>query len=204
MSRRKSLSTSGLLVDASTIIRLSKCDVLHVLTAIGPKIVVADQVDVEIRRDTEDAARIKQALAYKVEPVRIGSAAYDAYCRLGGADVGNGTQDMGELESVALAVAARDAGNVVPFATTDTGAARIATLEKVVVLDFRDVLSLAWNGAAIDAEEAARIEARATVTNGWKPPAGESPDMAVHGPVRVRAITEAIAAASAAHKNRKR
>ena len=72
-------------------------------------------MDTELRRNRGQHERISKSVKLRRKQIVIGTQAYDKYCRLRGAHLG--TNDLGELESIALCLDASASGRLQPFVT---------------------------------------------------------------------------------------
>lgn len=102
--------------------------------------------------------------------MRLGSPAWDILCRIRGARFS--TRDLGEAESLAVALAEAARGPLLPFVTYDNPATKQAAQLEVVTLDFLDTLAWLEGCGAVTGEQADAIEATAAAVDGWRRPAG--------------------------------
>jgi len=155
------------LLDNCALVRFWKCGALSAL-AETVEIHVAGQVGREFRKQGPTERAELERLHVVVDLVRVGSVEWDIFARLRGGIAS--TRDLGEDESLAIAIAQAQRKQHMPFVTYDVGAGETARDSGVVALDFLD--TLAWLVACrrITAERADEIEVRARRVDGWKPP----------------------------------
>lgn len=157
----------GVLLDANVLVRFFKCGALDKLKG-TVELHLASQVAREFKkiRAQRDALESIEPIIHRVEP---GSATWEQFSRLRGH--ARSTRDLGEDESLAIALAEANEGNVLPFVTYDKGATSDAERERVVTLDFLDTLAWLVGCGVLSCEEADAIEVAATSAHGWKRPA---------------------------------
>ncbi|MBI4705070.1 MAG: hypothetical protein HY744_28520 [Deltaproteobacteria bacterium] len=172
--------------------RLWKCEAWDVLRSTEPvRLCVAGHVAKEFRAQGPAQRAAFLALGLEVCSVKLGSAAFVHLARLRGGRPS--TRDLGEDESLAVALAAIDAGERVPFVSYDHQAARRAGQEGIVTLDFLD--SLAWlvGCGTIEAERADQIARTAHRVDGWRPHPGYAGGIEIERLARQSRMVEAVA-----------
>ncbi len=160
---------AGALLDNSALVRLWKCEALDVLAG-TVALHVAGQVAREFRAQgpAERAALDRLGvIAHRVAP---GQSTWDTFCRLRGGQCS--TRDLGEDESLAVALTMAEGGTLLPFVTYDCGASSDAIREGVVILDFLDTLAWLVGCGVLSAERADALEQDAGSVDGWKRPPG--------------------------------
>jgi predicted nucleic acid-binding protein len=129
--------TQRCLVDASAVVRFYKCGALDLLMRTR-RVVLSGQVARELKKRPDQRARLDE-LGAEIRLVRLGSSAWDHFARLRGGVAT--TRDLGEDETLALALDARAKGEELPLVVFDYAAGRRAQGEGLVTLDFLDTLS---------------------------------------------------------------
>ncbi len=102
--------------------------------------------------------------------VRNGSREWQVFASLRGPR--HSTRDLGEDESLAVALTQAERGVFLPFVTYDRIAARQSADRGVVTLDFLDTLAWLVACGVIEPDRADEIEASAVAIDGWKRPVG--------------------------------
>ena len=131
--------TPGVLLDNSALVRLHKCDALGALGR-TLRLFAAGQVLREFRKQGPAERAALNGLGVEPRLVIPGTRAWAHFTTLRGAQFS--TRDLGEDESIAIALAAAEDGEWLPFVTYDRPATRDARESGVVTLDFLD--TLAW------------------------------------------------------------
>ena len=161
--------TAGVLLDTSALVRLWKCDALDALRG-TVELHVARHVAKEFQAQGPAERAAFARLDVTSHGVRPGSAAWSAFGTIRGGRYA--TRDLGEAESLAVAVAEAEDGRLLPFVTYDKLATKQAGLKGVVTLDFLDTLSWLTGCGVITTEEADDVESLAGATDGWRRPTG--------------------------------
>lgn len=161
--------TAGVLLDNSALVRLLKCDALDVLRG-TVALHVARHVAKEFGRQGPTERAAYERLSIEEHRVGPGLPVWEVFGRIRGGKLS--TRDLGEAESIAVAVAEAEEGRLLPFVTYDNPATKLGDLHGVVTLDFLDTLAWLVGCGAITVERADEIEALASVEDGWKRPAG--------------------------------
>jgi hypothetical protein len=157
------------LLDNSTLVRLWKCEALDRLRG-TVALHVAGHVAKEFLAQGPSERAAFGRLGVEVHPVRPGAAAWDAFTRIRGGRFG--TRDLGEEESLAVALTEAGEGRLLPFVTYDNPATKRAGVEGIVALDFLDTLAWLVGCGVMTVEEADEIEAMAAPADGWRRPVG--------------------------------
>lgn len=126
-------------------------------------------------------------------PVVVGSPEWDQLTRIRDEF---STVDLGEDESIAIALAEARRGNVVPFVTYDQGATLKAHGLGVATVSFLETLAWLIHCGLIDEGEAADLEQRATARDGWKRPPGNGGPVAEQVATLTGALIPRLEAAS--------
>jgi hypothetical protein len=149
-------------------VRLRKCNALHFLEG-TVRLHVTRQVAEEFQAQgpNERAAFIR--LGVTKHGIRLGTRVWELFCQLRGGEYS--TRDLGEYESLAVALARAEEGEFLPFITYDRPATKQADDSRVVTLDFLDTLAWLVGCGVLTAPEADEIEGLASIEDGWKRPA---------------------------------
>jgi predicted nucleic acid-binding protein len=160
--------TERCLVDASALVRFFKCGAIDLLARTS-RVVIAGQVAREFKRRPGQRTALA-VLGVEVRSVKLGSGAYEQFCRLRGATAT--TRDLGEDETIALALDARARGEALPVVIFDDRAGRDAVAEGLTVLDFLDTVSWLVGCGLIAPGDADALVQRAGPLDGFRPPPG--------------------------------
>ena len=158
------------LLDACALIRLHKCEALGLLER-TITLLVAAHAHGEFAVSGPSARAALERLRVQKRSVTAGSREWWHFALI---RKGFSTVDLGEDESLAVALAEADRGNQVPVVTYDDEAARKARGLGIATVSFLE--TLAWMHACglITEEQAAEIEARAAARDGWRRPPGHT------------------------------
>lgn len=160
---------AGALLDNCVLVRFWKCDALDALANSVP-LFAASHVVKEFQRQGREERAALARLGVEPLSVRLGTREWELFGELRGGRLG--TRDLGEDESIAIALAHAERGQWLPFVTYDGGAAKQCMPRGVATLDFLDTLSWLTGCGVIEAERADEIEALAQRCDGWKRPIG--------------------------------
>lgn len=187
---RSRFPARSVLLDACALIRLHKCEALGLLERTVP-LLAAAHAHGEFAVSGPSARAALERLRVQKRSVTSGSREWWHFALI---REGFSTVDLGEDESLAVALAEADRGNQVPLVTYDDGAARKARGLGIATVSFLE--TLAWMHACglITEEQAAEIEARAAARDGWRRPPGHTAPWAE----LVRPLREALEALDAA------
>jgi hypothetical protein len=169
---RSLFPTRSVLLDACALIRLHKCDALESLEE-TITFLAAAHAHGEFRRRRAAGARPAGAPACREAPHTSGSPEWDHFTLI---RRGFSTVDLGELgedESIAVALAEADRGNQVPIVTYDDGAARKARGLGIAIVSFLETLAWIMTCGLLTEEQAVEIEERAAARDGWRRPQGQ-------------------------------
>jgi hypothetical protein len=182
---------AGVLLDNSAIVRLHKCEALDVLAG-TVRLHVAGQVAKEFHAQGPAERATLAGLGVEIHRVRPGGAAWSAFCTLRGGRFA--TRDLGEDESIAVALAEAERGELLPFVTYDRLATSRSGGAGVVTLDFLDTLAWLVGCGVVTAQQADEIESLASVVDGWRRPAGYAGTIESVRETRQRAVVERVLA----------
>lgn len=183
--------TSGVLLDNSALVRLWKCETLDVLGGtVG--LHAAGQVAKEFKAQGPAERAAFDRLGIQSHGIRLGTREYEHFCLI--QDQKHSTRHLGEKESLAVALARSEQGELLPFVTYDRGATSDAVLAGIVTLDFLDTLAWLVGCGVLTAERADEIEALATPLDGWKRPVGYTGSIETVRAARQSAVVQRIAA----------
>ncbi|MFS8067118.1 MAG: hypothetical protein ACMG6S_12170 [Byssovorax sp.] len=149
--------------------RLWKCGALAELAG-TVRLHVAGQVAKEFQAQGPSERAALVGLGATTHGVRPGTPAWEQLCLLRAGRCS--TRDLGEDESLAVALTQIAQGEWLPFVTYDRQATRITTDLGVVALDFLDTLAWLVGCGVVTAERGDEIEALASMVDGWRRPAG--------------------------------
>ncbi len=186
-----SFPTRGVLLDNSALVRLWKCEALEALGGSVP-LHAAGHILKEFKAQGPAERAAIERLAPKPHRVGPSTPYWDAFATIRGGRPS--TRDLGEDESLAVAVTAFGRGELFPFVTYDRGAADDAARLGVVTLDFLDTLAWLVHCGRLTAEQADAIEADARVEDGWRPPVGYTGSIETVQDARVAALVERVRA----------
>jgi hypothetical protein len=177
--------TPGVLLDASALVRLWKCDALEALAG-TVQLHVAGHVEKELGRQGPAERAAFGKLRAVPHPLRVGTRAWELFGQLWGGR--HTTRDLGEYESFAVALAMAENAELLPFVTYDLPAASQARQLDLVTLDFLDTLAWLVGCGALTVERANAIEALASVVDGWKRHPGYSGSIETEREARQAAV----------------
>ncbi len=173
-ARRSRFPARGALLDACALIRLHKCDVLDRLAG-TIDFAVAEHAYGEFAAGGPSAKAALARLAMVKRPIIPGSPEWKHFARVRD---GFSTVDLGEDQSIAIALAEADRRNPMPIVTYDNGAAKKAQLYGVASVPFLATLAWLVSCGVISVQEADDVEARATARDGWTRPAAQAGPLA--------------------------
>lgn len=110
-----------------------------------------------------------ERLPVQKRSITVGSREWDHFVLI---RKGFSTVDLGEDESIAIALAEADRGTQIPIVTYDAEAAKKARGLGIATVSFLETLAWMHHCGLITEAQAAEIEARATAQDGWRRPAG--------------------------------
>lgn len=168
---------NGILLDACVLFRLDKCEVLPSLKGLAP-LHVASSVHSEFSKDGPRQRKLLVDLNVMKHSVVPGSLEWDALAKVRGGLFSN--RDLGEDESLAIALVAAQKKRFLPLATFDVGAAKAANRLGVPVLDFLSLLAWMVACGCLSFAEADAVELLATQRNGWKRPSSYRGSVEAH------------------------
>lgn len=164
---RSRFPARSVLLDACALIRLYKCDALDLLVG-TVRFVVAEHAHGEFAASGPSARAALRRLRVEPRSIIPGTPEWDHFARV---RVEFSTVDLGEDQSIAIALAEADLGNPMPIVTYDGGAAKKARGLGVATISFPETLAWMRSCGLLTEEQAAEIEARAAARDGWRPPA---------------------------------
>lgn len=156
----------GVLLDTSALVRLWKCDALEALRS-TVELHVLSQVAREFKKSAQQRSALEK-LDTILRTIDPGTPAWNHLCLLRGGNYS--TRNLGEAESIAVALADSDGGVLLPFVTYDDGATKLSSSRGIVTIDFLDTLSWLVSCAVLAVSDADAIATRATALDGWRPP----------------------------------
>ena len=165
---RSRFPTRSVLLDACALIRLYKCDALGLLERTIVLLVGAHAYG-EFALSGPAARALLERLRIQKRSIVPGSREWSHFALI---RKGFSTVDLGEDESLAVALAEADRGNQVPIVTYDDAAAKKARSLGLATVSFLETLAWMHTCGLITEEQAAEIEARAAARDGWKRPLG--------------------------------
>jgi hypothetical protein len=154
------------LLDACALIRLYKCDALDLLRE-TIELLAAAHAHGEFAASGPSARAALERLRVQKRPVIPGSKEWNHFVQI---RKGFSTVDLGEDESLAVALAEADRGNQVPIVTYDDEATRKARGLGTATVSFLETLAWMLTCELITEEQANEIEARAAARDGWRRP----------------------------------
>lgn len=181
--------TAGVLLDNSALVRLHKCEALDVLAG-TVRLHAAGHVVKEFHAQGPGERAALAALRVTSHGVRPGVAAWDAFCSIRGGRYA--TRDLGEDESLAVALTKAAEGELLPFVTYDRLATSRSGEMGVVTLDFLDTLAWLVGCGAVTEERADEIEGLAAAVDGWKRPTGYTGSIRTVLVARQAAVVERV------------
>lgn len=192
---RSLFPTRSVLLDACALIRLHKCDALELLEA-TITFLAAAHAHGEFAADGPRARALLERLPVEKRSITSGSREWEHFTLI---RKGFSTVDLGEDESMAVALAEADRGSQVPIVTYDDGATRKAHGLGIVTVSFLETLAWMVSCGLLTEEQAIEIEARAAARDGWRRPQQVAPWADL-----VRRLPEALESAPRATRRRRR
>lgn len=173
-ARHSRFPARAALLDACALIRLHKCEALDLLAG-TIDFGVAEHAYGEFAAGGPSAKAALARLAMVKRPIMPGSPEWRYFARV---REGFSTVDLGEDQSIAIALAEADRRNPMPIVTYDNGAARKAQQHGVASVSFLATLAWLVSCGVISVQEAEDLEARATARDGWARPAAQAGPLA--------------------------
>ena len=168
--RRSRFPARSALLDACVLIRLHKCDALSLL-ANTIDFIVAEHAYGEFAAGGPSAKAALARLAIKKRPIVPGSSEWKHFALIRGEF---STVDLGEDQSIAIALAEADRDHPTPIVTYDDRAEAKAHRYGVVTVSFLGTLAWLVSCGLISVEDAEGLEERAAAQDGWKRPAAQA------------------------------
>jgi hypothetical protein len=187
---RSRFPARSVLLDACALIRLYKCDALGVLER-TIVFLAAAHAHGEFAASGPAARAMLERLRIQKRSIVPGSKEWSHFARI---RRGFSTVDLGEDESLAVALAEAERGNPVPIVTYDRGATKKARSFGIAIVSFLETLAWMLTCGLITAEQAIEIEARAAARDGWtRPPehAGSPAELMLPGRETLEAALQA-------------
>jgi predicted nucleic acid-binding protein len=148
------------------LIRLHKCEALDKLTN-TLHFLVAEHAHEEFSASGPSARAALERLQASKRSIIPGSPEWKNFSLIRNSF---STVDLGEDQSIALALTEADRGKQTPLVTYDYGAEKKANALGVITISFLETLAWLMSCKKISLQEAEKIEARATARDGWRRP----------------------------------
>ncbi|HSK02861.1 MAG TPA: hypothetical protein VK932_16530 [Kofleriaceae bacterium] len=158
------------LLDACVLIRLYKCDALDLL-ARTIALAAAEHAHGEFAVGGPSTRAALDRLRVEKRPILPGSKEWNHFVRIRSEF---STVDLGEDQSIAVALAEAERDNHVPIVTYDEGATRKARSFGVATVSFLETLAWLVTCELITVEQASELEARAAARDGWRRPPAQA------------------------------
>jgi predicted nucleic acid-binding protein len=178
------------------LIRLHKCEALHLL-ADTIDFPVAEHAYGEFAAGGPSAKAALARLAVKKRPIVPGSPEWKHFALVRGEF---STVDLGEDQSIAIALAEVARDNPMPIVTYDDGAEKKARSFGVATVSFLGTLAWLVSCGLISVPDAEDLEDRAAARDGWRRPAAQTGPLAA----QVESLCDALVPALEAGRKRKR
>ncbi len=199
-ARRSRFPARAARLDACALIRFQKCESLDLLAS-TIDFAVAEHAYGEFAAGGPSAKAALARLAIVKRPIIPGSLEWKQFARVRD---GFSTVDLGEDQSIAIALAEADRHNPMPIVTYDDGAVKKAQQYGVATVSFLATLAWLVSCGVISVEEADDLEARAAARDGWVRPAAQAGPLAAQVESLCNALGPALNAVKPAGRNRRR
>lgn len=199
-ARRSRFPARAALLDACALIRLYKCEALGLLVN-TIDFAVAEYAYGEFAAGGPSAKAALVDLAVKKRPIVPGSPEWKHFALVRGEF---STVDLGEDQSIAIALAEADRDNPMPIVTYDNGAEKKAHGFGVATVSFLETLAWLVSCGLLAVEEAEDLEQRAVARDGWRRSAGQAGSLAAQVSSLCEVLGSALAAAKQQTRTRRR
>jgi hypothetical protein len=161
---RSKFPTRVAILDACVLIRLHKCDALD-LIAKTIELIISEHAYGEFAAGGPAAKAALTKLDVVKRSIIVGSPEWTHLALL---RAEFSTVDLGEDQSIAIALAEADRNNFMPIVTYDHGAEQKARNHDVATVSFLETLAWLVTCGRLSVEAAEEIEDRAKSRDGWK------------------------------------